>query len=33
MWGILIASTLAVLLALLGLRWGLQKWIDSAYEK
>ena len=32
-WGVLIASTLAVLLALLVMRWGLRKWIDSAYKK
>jgi hypothetical protein len=32
MWHILIPSTLVVLLALLGARRGLQKFIDSAYE-
>jgi len=30
---ILVVSALAVLVTLIGLRWGLQKWIDSAYEK
>jgi hypothetical protein len=32
MWNILIPSTLIVLLALLGARWRLQKFLDSAYE-
>ena len=32
MWSVLIASTLAGLLVLLALRWGLQKWIDSVYK-
>jgi hypothetical protein len=32
MWHILIPSMLVVLLSLLGARWGLQKFIDSAYE-
>jgi hypothetical protein len=32
MWSILIASALAAMLVLLGLRWGLQRWIDSVYK-
>jgi hypothetical protein len=32
MWNILIPITLALLVALLGARRGLQKFLDSAYE-
>jgi hypothetical protein len=32
MWNILIPSMLIALLALLGARWRLQKFLDSAYE-
>jgi hypothetical protein len=32
MWHILIPSTVVVLLAFLGARWRLQKFLDSAYE-
>ena len=33
MWHILIASTLALLLLVQGLRFGLQKWIDNVRTK
>jgi hypothetical protein len=34
MWNILIPTALAVLIiGLLGVRWGLQRFIDSAYER
>lgn len=32
MWNILIPIALALLVSLLGARWGLQKFLDSAYE-
>jgi hypothetical protein len=32
MWNILVPIALALLVALLGARWGLQKLLDSAYE-
>jgi hypothetical protein len=32
MWNILIPGLLVALLAFLGARWGVQKFIDSAYE-
>jgi hypothetical protein len=32
MWNILIPITLAMLVLLLGARWRLQKFLDSAYE-
>jgi hypothetical protein len=33
MWNILIPGTLVVLFSFLGVRWGLQRFIDGAYEK
>jgi hypothetical protein len=33
MWNVLILSALVLVLVLLGARWGLQRFIDSAYEK
>ena len=32
MWNILIPIALVLIVALLGARWGLQKFLDSAYE-
>jgi hypothetical protein len=32
MWNILVPIALALLVALLGARWRLQKFLDSAYE-